>query len=64
MKQPHAYQKEGAAFLANGGSLLADEAGLGKLHPRDCKVLTPKGWREMGTLLIGNRADGFGRQAH
>ena len=30
MKQPHAYQAEGAAWLANGGVLLADEPGLGK----------------------------------
>ena len=30
MKMLHPYQKQGAAFLAGGGVLLADEAGLGK----------------------------------
>ena len=52
------FQKPAIALLlehlAKGrGALLADEMGLGKQQPVDTKVLTPHGWKEIGTLQVG-----------
>jgi hypothetical protein len=53
------YQKAPAAVvLANGGLLVADEMGLGKLHAVDTLVLTPLGWRQIGTLSVGDLITG------
>lgn len=49
------YQKIAAdAWLTTRGLLLADDVGLGKAQPLDAKVLTPSGWREIGSLRVGN----------
>jgi hypothetical protein len=56
-----AYQVDGVEWLATRprgikltvrGCLLADDPGLGKQQPIDTKVLTPWGWREIGTLQV------------
>lgn len=49
------YQKVAAAITLKKGSLLiADDVGLGKAQPNTSKVLTPDGWRLMGSLKIGD----------
>lgn len=51
---PREYQKIAAAMLiARGGLLLADDVGLGKAQPVDALVMTPTGWRQIGTLRVG-----------
>lgn len=44
--------------LRSKGLLIADAAGLGKQMPVDTKVLTPAGWREIGTVVVGDRLIG------
>ncbi|HET6316103.1 MAG TPA: SNF2-related protein, partial [Chloroflexota bacterium] len=58
--QLRTYQKRGVAWLAtlqryNLGSLLADDMGLGKAMSLDTPVLTPRGWRRMGDVKVGDR---------
>lgn len=49
------YQKVAADLaLKMRGLLLADTMGTGKQQPVDAKVLTPKGWREIGALVVGD----------
>lgn len=49
------YQKVAADLaLKMGGLLLGDMVGLGKEQPIDTKVLTPLGWKELGSLAVGD----------
>lgn len=49
------YQRVAAGmYLAAGGLLLCDDLGLGKQQPVDAKVLTPSGYREIGSLAAGD----------
>lgn len=58
------FQQHGILFLAERmGALLADEQGLGKLQPVDAQVITPKGWRAIGSLTPGDRVIGSNGQA-
>ena len=54
------YQKAGYNWLRfvqdyQFGGCLADDMGLGKAQPLHANILTPNGWREMGTLRVGDR---------
>ena len=51
----HGYQVAGALALAAGRSYIADTMGLGKQQPISEPVLTPSGWRPIGTLEAGDR---------
>jgi hypothetical protein len=49
------YQRAAAELiLATGGTLIADDMGLGKAQPLDALVHTPNGWRRMGDLRLGD----------
>jgi hypothetical protein len=55
------YQRDGFNFLINHageGCLLADVPGLGKAQPIDAKVLTPDGWKAIGTIRVGDQVFG------
>lgn len=60
--EPYPFQRMGIHFLrSQGRGLLADEMGLGKAQPLNAQVLTPTGFREIGSLDIGDEviaADG------
>ena len=60
-REPFNYQKIGIEFMiASGGKcILADEMGLGKQLAVDTKILTEKGWIEIGDIKIGDIV--FGR---
>lgn len=45
------------------GGLLADGMGIGKQQPADTKVLTPTGWREIGSLRVGDYVIGSAGKA-
>jgi hypothetical protein len=50
------YQAVGTLFLAfTERALLADDMGLGKAQPLDAKILTPRGWKLMGDVQIGDK---------
>jgi len=54
-----AYQQRGVAWLAtlqryHLGALLADDMGLGKALSLDSPVLTPTGWKPMGSIAVGD----------
>lgn len=51
----YGYQVKGIRFIERhkGRVLLADDMGLGKQQPIDTRVMTPSGWRKIGTLSIG-----------
>lgn len=52
--RPH--QQTGLDFIEpRRGVLLADEMRLGKATPLGARVLTPRGWRTMGSLRLGDR---------
>jgi hypothetical protein len=52
---PRQYQRVAAdVVLGRGRLLLTDQLGLGKQHPVDTKILTPTGYREIGSLYIGD----------
>lgn len=57
-KRGHAlfgFQREGVRWLAPlPAALLGDDMGLGKLQPTDTKVLTPSGWKMIGSLSVGD----------
>lgn len=56
---PFPFQRAGIAYAMDKRSVLfADEMGLGKFHPVDTKVSTPDGWRQIGTLAIGDLVHG------
>lgn len=50
------YQKIGVEFFTNskGRAILADTMGTGKAQPHGSKVLTPNGWKNIETLMIGD----------
>jgi hypothetical protein len=49
------YQKAGIEYsLDRKDTLLADQPGLGKMSSVDTPVLTPTGWRAIGTLAVGD----------
>lgn len=53
------FQRDGVRFLAlHKRALLADEMGCGKAQPVDCKILTPTGWMEIGSLKVGDTVIG------
>ena len=58
------YQITAVAFAQDAfkegktGVLFADPMGLGKQHPIDTKIVTPTGWREIGSLSIGDMVIG------
>lgn len=54
---PRDYQIAAADLaLSNGrGLLVVDDVGLGKAQPLDSMVLTPHGFRRMGSLAVGDR---------
>jgi SWI/SNF-related matrix-associated actin-dependent regulator 1 of chromatin subfamily A len=53
------FQLAGIKYMMNTKKcLLGDEMGLGKQHPVDTKVLTPDGWKEIGSVSIGDRVIG------
>jgi hypothetical protein len=49
------FQEIGVKFLreTNGNALIADQMGLGKAQPLTSKILTPRGWKNMGDMKIG-----------
>ncbi len=54
------YQRRGLDFLSylssfRFGGILADDMGVGKAQPVNCRVLTPTGWRRFGDLMPGDR---------
>ena len=51
------YQRRGLDFLSylssfRFGGVLADDMGVGKAQPINCRVLTPTGWRTIGELCV------------
>jgi hypothetical protein len=55
------YQKEAARFIvanAADGVLCADDMGLGKAQEIDEPVLTPTGWKPIGSLRVGDKVIG------
>jgi len=57
--QPRDYQRISADLAMKTGRLLiADDVGLGKQQPVDAKVLTPYGYREIGSLKVGDMVTG------
>lgn len=50
------YAQKDAAWMivANRGGIIDIEVGGGKAQPLDAKLLTPKGWIEMGDVKIGD----------
>ena len=53
------YQKAGYNWLRfvqdyHFGGCLADDMGLGKAQPLHANIMTPSGWRKMGTLRVGD----------
>jgi hypothetical protein len=57
------YQRAGVDWLhflrsAGLGGVLADDMGLGKAQPLDALVLTPKGWRVLGEIRVGDEVIG------
>lgn len=54
-QSPRPYQQVAADLWRSvHGLLLADEVGLGKAQPLDCKVLTVSGWKRMGDIKVGD----------
>ncbi len=53
---PKPHQISGAAFcaIANDRALIADDMGLGKQNPVDTPVITPRGWRRLGDVRVGD----------
>jgi hypothetical protein len=53
------FQRQGVSWLSprHSGALF-DDMGLGKQHPVDTKVLTPKGYRCIGDLAVGDEVIG------
>lgn len=50
--------------LSQGNTLIGDQPGLGKAQPLWSRVLTPKGWREIGSLAEGDSiCTSYGKQA-
>ncbi|KAK2962323.1 putative TATA-binding protein-associated factor 172 [Blattamonas nauphoetae] len=51
------FQKEAVSFAIKrkGKVLIGDEMGLGKAQPYHSKILTPSGWKRMGTLRMGDK---------
>jgi len=57
------YQVDGVEFLAlHNRALLADDMGLGKAQPLDAAILTPKGWKLMLTIQVGDLVIGSNGQ--
>jgi len=57
------YQRVGVKFLATAGSaILADDLGLGKGHPIGTHILTPRGWRPIEQLRVGDKVIGANGQ--
>lgn len=53
------HQREGIAWLApRRRAGLWDAMGLGKQQPVDTKVLTPRGWRPIGAIRVGDKVIG------
>ena len=54
------FQKEAVSYTDSRGGrvLIADDMGLGKEQPLDCKILTPTGWKRMGDIKIGDNVIG------
>lgn len=53
------YQKVAAELaLQSGGLLIADDMGAGKQQPVDAQVMTPDGYREIGSLKVGDLVTG------
>lgn len=49
------YQRLGSSrLISNRGFCLFDNVGLGKDQPVDTPVLTPNGWRQIGSLQVGD----------
>ena len=58
-QRPYAYQVQAAELARRTGRLLLmDEMGLGKSQPVSEPVLTPGGWREIGSLAVGDEVIG------
>lgn len=56
---PRDYQATAAELaLRTGGLLVADDLGLGKQQPVDSLVLTPAGWKPIGSIAVGDRVIG------
>lgn len=56
---PREYQRLAAElFLTGKRLLLADDLGLGKQQPVDTNVLTPSGYRQIGSLVVGSSVIG------
>lgn len=57
--QPYPFQYIGASFLHDMKSgLLADEMGIGKAQSLNAKLLTPRGWKSMGEVKVGDQVIG------
>lgn len=55
-RPPRDYQQQAADLVhATGRLLLGDDLGLGKAQPLDAAVLTPTGFRPLGTLTVGDQ---------
>lgn len=50
------YQEQGVSFInqVNHRGIIADDMGLGKEQPLYCKILTPFGWKRMGSIQVGD----------
>jgi superfamily II DNA or RNA helicase len=49
------YQAVGTLFLAfTERALLADDMGLGKAQPLTARILTPRGWKLLGDIRVGD----------
>jgi len=58
-RRPYDFQMQAIhAGLKAKQILIADDTGLGKLSPVDTPVLTPLGWREIGSIRKGDRVIG------
>ena len=58
------FQKAGIAWaLKRPGALIGDDMGLGKQQPVSEPVLTPEGWRSIGSLSAGDHVIGSDGQA-
>lgn len=56
---PREYQSVAAELaIQTRGLLVADDLGLGKQQPVDALVLTPGGWKQIGSICVGDRVIG------
>lgn len=61
--EPRPYQKAGIKYMVSAKKCInADSVRMGKFQPVDSKVLTPKGWTEIGSIKVGDLVIGSNGQ--